>query len=50
MDAVGQQRAVQDMINESGNHDYGLDVILPNVRAMCGIYPPNTSISAVFTG
>jgi hypothetical protein len=52
LDANGQQALVQQMMDELGPQaqQWGIDVVLPNVRAMCSIYPPNTPISTVFTG
>lgn len=50
LDDDQQQVVVQEMMDELGPSatEWGVNVVLPNVRAMCSMYPPNTPISAVF--
>jgi hypothetical protein len=49
-DANGQAELVQQMLEEMHQTGWGVDVVLPNVRAMCAIYPSNTPISVTMTG
>jgi hypothetical protein len=50
LDANSQANVVQRMLEELNQTSWGVDVVLPNVRAMCAMYPSNTPISVTMSG
>lgn len=50
MDPNEQATVVEEMLEEMHQTGWGVGTVLPNVRAMCASYPPNTPISVTMTG
>jgi hypothetical protein len=50
LDDDQQASVVEQMLEEMNQTGWGVDEVLPNVRAMCNVYPPDTPISVTMTG